>query len=58
MSHAHQLAKNAAEDPRQRFDLNRQVEEYLGWYEEILEHGIQACLLARSEATVVKWMEI
>ena len=30
------LGRNAAEDAQRRFDLNRQVEAYLGWYEEIL----------------------
>lgn len=29
------LGHNAAEDARRRFDLNRQVEEYLQWYGEI-----------------------
>jgi glycosyltransferase involved in cell wall biosynthesis len=29
------LGHNAADDARQRFDLNRQVEEYLQWYGEI-----------------------
>lgn len=31
------LGRNAAEDAQRRFGLNRQVEEYLGWYGEILE---------------------
>ncbi len=31
------LGRNAAEDAQKRFGLNRQVEEYLEWYEEILE---------------------
>lgn len=31
-----QLGCNAAEDARRRFDLNRQVEAYLGWYEELM----------------------
>lgn len=31
------LGRNAARDARQRFDLRQQVEEYLEWYEEILE---------------------
>jgi hypothetical protein len=30
------LGHNAAEDGRQRFDLKRQIDDYLGWYEEIL----------------------
>lgn len=33
-----QLSKNAAKDARDNFDLNHQVEEYLGWYHEILDH--------------------
>ena len=32
------LAKNALEDICHRFDLNRQVEDYLDWYYEILEN--------------------
>jgi hypothetical protein len=31
------LGKNGAMDARRQFDLNRQVEEYLGWYYEIAE---------------------
>lgn len=31
------LSSNAAKDARRRFDLARQVEEYLKWYEEIAE---------------------
>jgi glycosyltransferase involved in cell wall biosynthesis len=31
-----QLGRNAVRDARQRFDLNRQVEAYLGWYEELM----------------------
>ena len=31
-----QLGRNAAEDAQRRFDLNRQVEDYIGWYGEIL----------------------
>ncbi|MEM4216736.1 MAG: glycosyltransferase [Candidatus Methanomethylicaceae archaeon] len=31
-----QLGRNAAEDAQKRFDLSRQVETYLSWYEEIL----------------------
>jgi glycosyltransferase involved in cell wall biosynthesis len=29
------LSKNAAQDARERFDLERQVEVYLDWYQEI-----------------------
>jgi glycosyltransferase involved in cell wall biosynthesis len=32
------LGQNAEQDARQRFDLQRQVNEYLDWYEEILVH--------------------
>ena len=31
------LGENAAKSARYRFDLNRQVDDYLEWYEEILE---------------------
>ena len=31
------MGRQAAETARRRFDLERQVDEYLGWYEEILE---------------------
>lgn len=31
------MGENAAGDARARFDLNREVEEYLGWYEELVE---------------------
>lgn len=31
------LSENAAQDARQRFDLERQVEAYLDWYQEIVE---------------------
>jgi len=31
------LGRNAAEDAKRRFGLNRQVDEYTGWYREILE---------------------
>ena len=30
------LGENAAKDARTRFDLNQQVAEYLGWYQEIV----------------------
>lgn len=30
------MSAQAVEDARRRFDLNRQVKEYLGWYHEIL----------------------
>ncbi len=32
------LGQNAARDARLRFGLNRQVEAYLAWYQEIIEH--------------------
>jgi glycosyltransferase involved in cell wall biosynthesis len=32
-----QLGVNAARDARQRFDLERQVDDYLGWYGEVIE---------------------
>ena len=41
-------------DARRRFDLNRQVEEYLGWYEEILEVWHRGSLLAHCEVIVVR----
>lgn len=31
------LAANAARDSRQRFDLDRQVDEYLAWYDKIIQ---------------------
>jgi glycosyltransferase involved in cell wall biosynthesis len=33
---ARSMATNAAEDARQRFDLERQVDRYLDWYQEIV----------------------
>jgi len=30
-----ELSQNAAEDARRRFDLNRQVESYIEWYQEV-----------------------
>jgi glycosyltransferase involved in cell wall biosynthesis len=35
-----QMAQNAATDASQRFDLNRQADEYLAWYREISERWI------------------
>ena len=32
-----QLGKNAERDARQRFSLQRQVDEYLSWYGELIE---------------------
>jgi glycosyltransferase involved in cell wall biosynthesis len=29
------LGENAAADARKRFDLNKQVEAYLAWYQEL-----------------------
>lgn len=31
------LGENAAKDAREKFNLQRQVEAYLGWYEELIE---------------------
>lgn len=31
------MGNNAARDARKRFDLQRQVDDYLGWYEQLLE---------------------
>lgn len=33
-----QLGENAARDARSRFSLDQQVEAYLDWYQEIIEH--------------------
>ncbi|MGH7775353.1 MAG: glycosyltransferase, partial [Candidatus Binatia bacterium] len=33
------LGENAAKDARERFDLERQVDSYLEWYEELLCHN-------------------
>ncbi|KAA0231873.1 glycosyltransferase [candidate division KSB1 bacterium] len=33
-----QMGKQAAEIARDRFDLNRQVDDYLAWYQEILDN--------------------
>ena len=45
---------HAAMDVRRWFDLNPQMEEYLGWYEEILEVWHRGGLLAHCEVIVVK----
>jgi glycosyltransferase involved in cell wall biosynthesis len=37
-THHHQLGQNAAQIARERFDLNRQVDDYLEWYQRIVEH--------------------
>jgi len=34
------MGENAAKDARKRFDLNRQVDEYLTWYEELLRGAL------------------
>jgi glycosyltransferase involved in cell wall biosynthesis len=34
------LGRNAAEDARRRFDLNRQAEAYLGWYQELVANWL------------------
>ena len=36
------LANNAANDARQRFDLNREVMEYLDWYRELIEDNAES----------------
>ena len=36
-----QLGENAARDARERFDLNRQAEDYLAWYRDIVEARAQ-----------------
>lgn len=36
------LGENASKDARKRFDLNRQVDDYLEWYEEIFEQWHRA----------------
>ena len=33
-----QMRQQAAETAQRRFDLERQIHDYLGWYEEIIEH--------------------
>jgi glycosyltransferase involved in cell wall biosynthesis len=38
------LSENAARDAKERFDLRRQVDDYLGWYQEIL--GVSFCEMA------------
>jgi glycosyltransferase involved in cell wall biosynthesis len=35
------LGENAARDARNRFDLSRQVSDYLSWYKEILKRKLQ-----------------
>jgi glycosyltransferase involved in cell wall biosynthesis len=35
----HQMSENAAKDARERFDLERQVDDYLEWYEELAQHA-------------------
>ena len=32
------LGRNAAKDAQRRFDLDRQVDDYLTWYQAILQH--------------------
>ena len=33
------MSENAAKDARERFDLERQVDDYLQWYEELAQHA-------------------
>jgi glycosyltransferase involved in cell wall biosynthesis len=35
----HHMSENAAKDARERFDLERQVDDYLEWYEELAQHA-------------------
>jgi glycosyltransferase involved in cell wall biosynthesis len=35
----HHMSENAAKDARERFDLERQVDDYLEWYEELTQHA-------------------
>ena len=37
-----QLGKNAAEDAKKRFDLNRQVDDYLSWYQELIRTSCES----------------
>jgi glycosyltransferase involved in cell wall biosynthesis len=32
----YRLSENAAQDARKRFDLRREVDDYLEWYKELL----------------------
>jgi glycosyltransferase involved in cell wall biosynthesis len=34
-----QMSENAVKDARERFDLERQVDDYLEWYEELTQHA-------------------
>jgi len=36
-----QMSKNAAKDARERFDIERQADRYMEWYEEILDRPVQ-----------------
>jgi glycosyltransferase involved in cell wall biosynthesis len=47
------LGKNAARDAASRFDLNRQVNQYLAWYGEIQEH-FKVRLRNRYDVSVTK----
>ncbi|MBN1841351.1 MAG: glycosyltransferase [Deltaproteobacteria bacterium] len=45
----HRMGENAARDARRRFDLNRQVDTYLQWYEEIVEaHSPKSSVLTQT----------
>jgi len=37
-----QMSKNAVEDAKKRFDLNRQVDDYLAWYQELMEASCES----------------
>ncbi len=43
----HRLGRNAARDAAERFDLNRQAEAYLHWYQTILERHPPNCSAPR-----------
>jgi glycosyltransferase involved in cell wall biosynthesis len=40
---ARQLSTNAAADARRRFDVQRQADDYLDWYRQILAARPTAC---------------
>ena len=46
------LRKNAAQDASRRFDLNREAEDYLMWYQEIVEDGIRGSSISASDPLI------
>jgi glycosyltransferase involved in cell wall biosynthesis len=52
-SRLRQIGKNATETAQRRFDLQRQVDQYLEWYSEILK-GLAASRRHRDERTGVR----